>query len=121
MGSEFIATTSVFLSQVQQLGRLPVPQWYVLVASLQGESDCSKGQSSLFIPLAQNLLLDVLVEQETGKHLWVLSCKDSKTYTEIVMGEQAWSSSVGLLEPLSRLVWGKLTKLTLPQYPPFIQ
>lgn len=81
VGSEFVATTPVFLSQVQWLGRLPVPQWYDWwLLSRVGVIDCSKGQSSLFFPLAQNLLLDVLVEQETGRLLWGLSCK---TYGQV--------------------------------------
>lgn len=66
-GSEFLATTPVFSRQVQCLGRLPVPQWYVWVAALQGSNDCSKGQSGPFILLAQSLALGGLVEQDTGR------------------------------------------------------
>ena len=64
--SEFLAVTPVFLRQVQCLGRLPVPQWYVLVASLQGGSVWSKGQGSPLIPLAQSLAPGVLVDQGKG-------------------------------------------------------
>lgn len=69
VGSEILATTPVFSCQLPYLGRLPVPQWYVLVVSLQGGNYCSEGQNSPFIRLAQSLALGVLVEQETGR-LW---------------------------------------------------
>lgn len=44
MRSEFSAPPPMFPCRVQCLGRLPVPQRYILVTPLQGGNDCSKEQ-----------------------------------------------------------------------------
>lgn len=80
----------------------------------------SKGRTSPFIPLAQSLLLSVLAEPETGR-LWAADPQlsrpgvgfSSKTCTEVIMVEQAWNSSGVSYQ----MTWGKLIKLTVPQYP----
>lgn len=80
-----------------------------MVASLQGGSDYSKGQTSPLIPLAQSVMLGVLAEQETGMlcaaHSQLLRpgvrCS-FKTQVETITAEQEWSSSVGLLESFTR-------------------
>lgn len=76
------------------------------MASLQGGSGWSKGQTGPFLPWAQSLALGTLAEEETGR-LWAAGRSPTlKTWGQVWLSHTFswWSkhgSSVGVLEPLT--------------------
>lgn len=118
VGSEILSITSVFLCQVQCLHRWPVPRgvfWWLLSRVGVFGAKVRTTLSSRWLR-AWHRHADASGDgKPPGCGSLALTPGlglGSKMCIEIIVVEQAWGASVGLVEPLTRVVWGKLVKFT---------